>query len=456
MAGTGDGRPGGDPKTLLADLESRGVAVVHLGVVDLDGGFRERRLKLAELAEFVNGATFVNVLPQWDVADTVFGSGPFVGEAISFDEGSVRPYPFEDNAAVVVVDYAGPSAALSSRGLLAAQVEKATSMGFDVRAAFEFEFIVLEETAHSLRDKNFENLRDFAVDNRCWAGQSAAVYADFVSSLEQRLEAAEVPLHALGVELGPGCFEATLKATDPLRAADDATFFRLFTKAHCRLNDLTASFMAQLGANYPGLSGHIHLSLVDAETGATVFADSAGEDGLSATCRSFIAGVVELAPHGLALCAHTVNAYRRLTPGNWAPQTASWAVQNYGAAIRAVAAPPSKCRLEFRLPASDTNPYLALGLMLGAGLDGIARGAEPPVPTAGTGTGEAPPPGAEAATPLPHDLFEATERLNASRTAREIFGDVFIDHFVKSRRAEDIALRRQVSAAERARYIEAV
>ncbi len=76
--------------------------------------------------------------------------------------------------------------------------------------------------------------------------------------------------------------------------------------------------------------------------------------------------------------------------------------------------------------------------------------------TAGTGTGEAPPPGAEAAPPLPHDLFEATERLNASRAARDIFGDVFIDHFVKSRRAEDIALRRQVSAAERARYIEAV
>lgn len=446
----------GESAALLADLERKGVSVVHLGVVDLDGGFRERRLKLAELAEFADGATFVNVIPQWDIADTVFGSGPFVGEAISFDAGSVRPYPFEADAALVIADYAGPSAGLSPRGLLAAQVAKAAAMDFDVRAAFEFEFIVLEETAHSLREKNFGELRNFAVDNRCWAGQSAAVYSNFVTDLEQRLEAAAVPLHTLGVELGPGCFEATLKDSDALRAADDATFFRLFTKAHCRLDGLTASFMAQLGANYPGLSGHIHLSLVDRETGASVFADGDADMGLSSNCRSFIAGVVELAPEALALCAHTVNAYRRLTPGNWAPQTVSWAVQNYGAAIRAVAAPVSKCRVEFRLPASDTNPYLALAMMLGAGLDGMARNAEPPAPMAGTGKGEAPAAGATDATPLPHDLFEATKRLAASAKAREIFGAEFIDHFVISRRAEEIALRRQVSAAERARYIEAV
>jgi glutamine synthetase len=130
----------------------------------------------------------------------VFGCGPFEGEAISFDAGSVRSYPFEADAVLVIADYAGPSAGLSPRGLLATQVAKAAAMGFDVRAAFEFEFIVLEETAHSLREKNFGELRDFAVDNRCWAGQSAAVYANFVTDLEQRLE-------------------ATLKDTDAPRAA---------------------------------------------------------------------------------------------------------------------------------------------------------------------------------------------------------------------------------------------
>lgn len=456
VSGKQTGRHDGDIKAVLADLEKAGVKVVHVGIVDLDGGFRERRFRLAELREFIDGGTFVNVLLQWDIADTVFGGGPFVGEPVAIDPGSLRPYPFEADAALLVADYAGPSAALSPRELLRAQVAKAAAMGYGVRCAFEFEFIVLEETAHSLRQKNFEGLTPFAIDNHCWAGQTAAVHGDFVTRLEERLAAAEVPLYGLGVELGPGCFEATLKAGEPLRAADDATFFRLFTKAHCRLEDLTASFMAQLGADYPGLSGHIHLSLVDSKSGANAFAASADEDGLSGVCRAFIAGVVELAPEALVLCAHTVNAYRRMTPGNWAPQTASWAPQNYAAAIRAVAQPESRCRLEYRLPASDTNPYLALAMMLGAGLDGIERNAEPPPPIATAGTGEAPPPGSAAAPRLPHDLFEATERLAGSRRSRDIFGDVFIDHFVASRRAEEIALRRQVSAAERARYLETV
>ena len=95
-------------------------------------------------------------------------------------------------------------------------------------------------------------------------------------------------------------------------------------------------------------------------------------------------------------------------------------------------------------------------MMLGAGLDGIERNAEPPPPIATAGTGEAPPRESAGAPRLPHDLFEAAERLDGSRRARDIFGDVFIDHFVTSRRAEEIALRRQVGAAERARYIETV
>ena len=456
MSGKHSSLHDGDLKAVLANLEEDGVAVVHIGLADLDGVFRERRFRLAEFAEFAEGATFVNVLPQWDIADRVFGEGPFVGEPITIDVESLRPYPFEADAVLLVADYAGPSAALSPRELLRGQVAKAAAMGYGVRCAFEFEFIVLEETAHSLRDKNFEGLTPFAVDNSCWAGQTAAVHGDFVARLEARLAAADVPLHGLGAELGPGCFEATLKAGEPLRAADDACFFRLFTKAHCRREDLTASFMAQLGADYPGLSGHIHLSLVDNKSGTNAFASSTATagDGLSDACRGFIAGVVELAPEALVLCAHTVNAYRRLTPGNWAPQTATWALQNYAAAIRAVAEPESRCRLEFRLPASDTNPYLALAMMLGAGLDGIERNSEPPPPIVTAGTGESAPGELAGATKLPHDLFEAAERLDGSRRAREIFGDVFIDHFVASRRAEEIAVRRQVSAAERARYLE--
>ena len=325
-------------------------------------------------------------------------------------------------------------------------------MGFAVKAALEFEFHMLDESAETLRAKGYEAMDTFAVDNRCWSSQTAAIHGDVVADLEKVMETAGVGLFGMGLELGPGCFEATLRATDALRAADDAVLFKTFTKAFARRRGLTATFMAQLGASFSGLSGHVHLSLWDARTGKPLFHDGKDKDGMSATMRHAISGLVGLTPEALVLAAHTVNAYRRLTPGNWAPRTATWAVQNYAAAVRAVPSPAQWARLEFRLPASDTNPYLALALTLGAALEGIRTKAKLPPPIEKGGPDETP----EGLPGLPHDLLEAADRLDASATARAIFGDTFIDYFVASRRHEEAVLRKHVSAFERARYIEAV
>jgi glutamine synthetase len=433
-------------------LTEQGVRTVHVVIPDLDGSLRERRLALPDLgAVFGPGGTFVNVLHKWDTADAVYGAGPFVGEAMTLDAASARTYPFEDDAALVFADYAGPSAAFSPREILKRQIARAETMGFTVKAALEFEFILIDETAESLRQKGWEGFDAYAVDNRCWSTQSAAIYADLVAELEGVLEEAGIGLFGLGLELGAGCFEGTLRACDALRAADDAVLFKTFTKAFARKHGLTASFMAQLSADFPGLSGHVHLSLGDAGN-ANLFHDPDAGDGMSDVMKQSIAGLVDLAPDALALAAHTVNAWRRLTPGNWAPRTASWAIQSYAAAVRAVPAPAKSARLEFRLPAADTNPYLALALTLGAALQGIETGARLPAPMTGGGPDETP----EGQPGLPHDLLEAADRLDASATARAIFGDAFIDYFVASRRREEAVLRRHVSAFERARYIEAV
>lgn len=436
-----------------AALRRKGVRLVHVAIPDLDASLRERRLALEDVeAAFGPGGTFVNVVHKWDTGESVYHPGPFVGEAMAVDWGSVREYPFEPDAALVFADFAGPSAALSPRELLKAQIARAAKMGFAVKAALEFEFHMLDESAESLREKGYERMATFAVDNRCWSSQTAAIHGDTVADLEAVMQTAGVGLYGLGLELGPGCFEATLRATDALRAADDAVLFKTFTKSFARRRGLTATFMAQLGASFAGLSGHVHLSLADAKTGRPLFHDPKARDGMSATMGQAIAGLVDLAPEALALCAHTVNAYRRLTPGNWAPRTATWAVQNYAAAVRAVPGPAEMARLEFRLPASDTNPYLAIALTLGAALEGIRTKAKLPPPILVGGPDETP----EGMPGLPHDLIEAADRLEASQVARGIFGDTFIDHFVASRRHEEAVLRKHVSAFERARYIEAV
>jgi glutamine synthetase len=252
--------------------------------------------------------------------------------------------------------------------------------------------------------------------------------------------------------LGPGCLEATLLARDPLTAADDFALFRGFTKTFCRKRGLTASFMAQLGQGFQGQSGHLHLSLHDIKTAAPVFADARDTTGMSAAMRHFIGGMLRLLPDLTALCAHSVNAYRRMVPGNWSPRTPTWGLRNFSVAVRAVTGDAATTRIEFRVPAADTNPHLSMALALGAGLWGIEHRIEPPPPAEGDARGFVP----EGLRPLPRTLHEAADRLDASKDARALFGDGFIDHFVMTRRHEDAALRRHVSAFERARYLEAL
>ena len=444
--------PTGVSAILAQELDRLGADLVHVGLFDFANMFRERRLRRQELLATADTAVFANVLPKWDSAESILAPGPYGSERIAYDPASIRPYPFEPGAAALVADYTGPQAEIMPRRILARQIERANQAGYDVLAAFEFEFILLSETAESLREKSFANLQPFAADNRCWSGQTAATHATLVADLENLLRAADIDLFALGVELGPGCLEATLRHKPAMRAADDAAFFRMFTKAFCRQRDLTASFMPLLGSGFPGIGGHICLSLRDPKSGKNLFADPADPHGLSAAAKSFLAGIIELVPDAFPMLGHTVNAYRRLAPGSWAPKTVSWAPYNYAAAIRAAAETPGMTRLELRLPGSDVNVHLALALMLGAGLDGLERNlALKDAPIASGGPNEIPP----DAPRLPADLLEATRRFRASATAKRLFGSAFVEHFAMICEAEDASLRRAVSAAEVQRYLEA-
>jgi glutamine synthetase len=428
--------------------DPRGAACFHVVLPDIDGGLRERRISRETFSTIVrSGGSFCNVLHKWDAVDNVFGNAPFESETVAVDEASYRPYPFEPNAAWVVTDFTGPSAETSTRNVLIRQIEKATKLGFSIQAAFEFEWLVFEENAASLRAKNYEGLKPFAVDNRCWDTLSGAANADLIAALDAVLCSADVTTAGLGMELGKGCMEATLHHTSPLRAADDAVFFKAVTKAFFRQRGMSACFMAQSDATAPGLSGHIQLSMLDA-SGKNIFAAGPGE--LTEAGQHFVGGVLKLLPEALALSAHTVNAYRRMTPGNWAPRTATWSRGGYTTAIRAVTEPLAAPRLEFRIPAADVNPWLGLGFFLGAGLWGIANRIEPPEAVRASGNEAA----LSGLAALPRDLFTAVQALVASDTAAVLFGQQFIDRFVQSRLHEVEALRRAVSVAEKSRYFE--
>ena len=436
-------------KKLKEKLNEHKAEVVHVGQFDYASVFRERRLRHGQFLEWATNPRFANVVAYWDSNDVIFGGKSYFTELQKIDISSVRPYPAEKNAVAVIAEMAGEAEALMPRQVLRRQLERADKMGFSIKAGFEFEAILLNETDISVREKNFSGLGKFAPDNKCWSGTTAATHAELIAELEAEIIGYGINLFGLGVELGPGCLEITLGAENGLKAADDAAFMRMAVRSFARKKGLTASFMPFLGSDYPGIGGHITMSLWDKKSGRNLFSDKSGSTNRFA--KTFIAGMMDIVPQAFALCTNSVNAYRRLAPGSWAPKAVTWAEYTFTTAVRSVPSADDNARLEFRSPPADCNPYLAMALMLGSGLDGIEREL-PEQPAAEAGGPDDIPEGAER---FPRDLCEAAQRLEQSEAANQLFGKEFVTNFVKFCRAEDASLRTSVSAEERQRYLEA-
>jgi len=150
--------------------------------------------------------------------------------------------------------------------------------------------------------------------------------------------------------------------------------------------------------------------------------------------------------------APTINSYRRFTEYSWAGTTATWGVDNRSTGLRAISEGEGGTRVEHRQPGGDLNPYLGVAAALAAGLDGIARGTQPPPPTGGDVYAMA----RGDAVPLPRSLAEATGALAASSIARDWLGGDFVGHYLEMKRAEVDAAAAAVTDWEIARYLEAL
>jgi glutamine synthetase len=429
-----------------------GGGVAHVGIFDFTGAFREKRLDAAAYLTIVaKGWRFIDALPFWMHDESCFAEKGYIDEAVTVEPETARPYPFEPDAQLVIADYAGPSAAISPRATLGRMVEKAAARGFEAVAGFEFETIFLAEDGASLRERGWSNLRPALPHNRCWSGVAPAADAGFLRDVHDQLRAAAITLDHHCMELGPGCVEYTLGPDPIIKAADDAALFKIFTKAIARRHGLTASFLAQLDAGFPGLGGHISISLRD-KASRPVMHSADDPHGLSGIAKQFIGGVVALTPDLMCMFAPTVNAYRRLRPGNWAPRMANWGVGNYSCGVRVVSSSPEETRLEFRLPGADVAPHAAAAMLLGAGLWGIENAADPGQPVTGNGRVAEAAAGAE----LPTSLEEAARRFARCSPASALFGAPFVNHYAAWCAAEAAAFHAHVSAFERARYLETV
>ncbi len=395
----------------------------------------------------------------WDCQDQLYDNVKFTGWHTGYPDAPVRilpetcrPLPFEDNRPVLPerVHVAG-GADLPARTASSCASTRRRSSASRPTPASSTKCFLFDETPESVRDKNYRDLQPMAPG---WFGYSVirnSTAADFYRQMLETCETMDFGIEGLHEETGPGVIEAALAFDGALASADKAALFKTFVKVLAQRNHLMATFMAKWSRDWPGQSGHIHLSLKDAG-GRPVFHDAGQPHQMSETMRHFVGGQQQLMPELLAMVAPTINSYTRLIPGFWAPTDSSVGVENRTCALRIIPGSVKSQRVEYRVAAADANPYIILAAALGSGLWGIEHRIEPEPLVEGNAYDHKFP----QRLALPRTLWDAAQRLKQSQMAREYFGDAFVEHFAATREWEEREFRKHITDWELARYFEII
>jgi len=428
-----------------------------IGVVDLDGVLRGKYISAEKLKSALkSGASFCDVVLGWDREDRIIDKLSLTGwhtgfpdAPIEIDPKTLRTLPLENNIPFYLATFAGKYQDYCPRSILQAVCDKAKNMGYTPYTGMEFEFTVLAESPSSVRDKNYQNLAPIAPGSNSYSVLRTSIAGNFYNQIMEICSAMDIPIEGLHEETGAGFMEAAITASDAVQTADRATLFKNMVKTIAQKNDLLATFMAKWTLEEQGQSGHIHMSLND-QNGDNVFYDSNDKNGISQKMRHFIGGQQQLLPQFLALIAPTVNSFKRLCPGFWAPTWGSWGMDNRTVALRIIAGSAKSQRIEHRVPGADCNPYLAMAAVLASGLWGIENKIEPTPIATGNAYSLTPPDGLS----LPTSLSMAADYFEQSEAAKQFFHPDFINHYAETRRAEEQRFMQSITNWELSRYLE--
>jgi glutamine synthetase len=333
------------------------------------------------------------------------------------------------------------------RATLLRALDMAQSMGYRFQAAPELEFFLLRLDEKTPLPHDRGGYFDLSTD------LAAAVRRQMVHALQQM----GIPIEASHHEVAAGQHEIDFETADALQIADGLMTAKYVLKAIAAQHGLYATFLPKpfYGVNGTGL--HIHQQLVSITTGQNVFADPHAEYGLSDIGRCFIAGQLAHARGMCAILAPLINSYKRLVPGFEAPTLINWGRVNRQALIRVPRLgtnTQTSIRIELRCSDPSCNPYLALAVMLRAGLDGIQR--KLALPEAMDENiflrdeiGHLRP----RARALPATLGEALEGLHEDALVRDTLGDSIYEGFIDAKSIEWTEYRQQVHAWEIERYM---
>jgi glutamine synthetase len=427
-----------DAADVVRQVDGEGIRLVRFLWCGNDGTVRTKasgaRGLEARLRTGIGLTVGMQAMNALDQLQPVKGMGP-VGEVrLVPDLETFRVLPYAPHTGALLCDHVqldGEPAPVCQRSFLKRMESLLAERGARLEVAFENEFSLAREV-----DGGFEPIDS----GLCFSTISTTAAQDLVDDLVGALDAQSIGLEQYYAELGHGQHEISTPHGPALRAADEQLLVRETIRGVAPRHGLVASLAPKPWPDGAGNGCHIHFSLWDAN-GRNRFHDPSASDGLSGDARSFIAGVLEHLPGLCGLTAPSFNSYRRIVPRYWAGAFVCWGHDNREAPVRVPSLfqglEEASTNVELKAADASSNPYLAVGGLIAAGLDGLERGLEPPEPVeVDPATIDEAEREARAIVPLPATLQEALDALAADAVLTGALGPVLVESYLAVRRSE--------------------
>jgi glutamine synthetase len=450
-----------DKQHILEFLKQNDIHHIKFAFADIDGILRGKVIHTKKFTDGLeDGYGFCDVVFGWDSSDTAYDNSAVTGWHTGYpdrpcriDLSTFRTISWQNDMPFFLADFSGEGndGVPCPRTLLKRIAQECENLGYHPEFAQEFEWFNFSETPKSLADKNYTDPEPLTPGMFGYSILRPSQQSDFYYDLVNLLEKFGIPLEGLHTETGPGVYEAAIIHDHVLAAADKAALLKNAVKEIASKHGITASFMAKWNEALPGCSGHVHQSLWSADKSTNLFYEAADPLHMSDLMKHYLAGQLYCLPHLTPMYAPTINSYKRLVEGAWAPTTITWGVDNRTTAHRVLNLTPAYTRLETRIPGSDTNPYLALSAALASGLYGIKHKLPLNIPPV-NGNGYLDKSNGSIAT----NLIDAATAMKNSAVAKELFGETFTAHFANTRIWEWRQFMKQVTNWELKRYFEVI
>jgi glutamine synthetase len=454
--------PSSRREAVKALLKERRARFATIAFVDLAGQLRGKTVAAEKvLGAIEKGIPFSPYSYTMDLGDIPLPPHGYLDGNLAFEDNlclvadGERSLPFEDKDSNLLffVEFAPGTRGHEWDPRVAYRRAEARLHDLGARPvqALEYEFRIFRETPETAAAKGYHDLKLLSEVSTYGGIMRQGVHAAFFKELRDMCDAMQLPLASLHWEVAPSLGEVALSHRPGIDAADDAVLFKTHSKVLAERHDLLLTFMARPLADVDGQSGHVHLSLTTPR-GRNLFYDAKAEHGMSGQMREFVGGLQAYLPELLLMLAPNVNSFKRLVPGHFAPVAANWGIDNRTCGIRVIPGDAGSQRIECRVAGSDTNPYLVLAAILGAGALGMERHLQPG--PASTGNTHLDTRKIDGAHLFPEDFVQAIDQFEKSEVAEELFGADFVAMFAGTRRAQARQFARMITNHELQRFLE--